>query len=151
MILRWHVLMPLAARLLGYFPGNRLGWLEDLPGPAALEWSLRHPRFEETFRRAPFRLDDAERDRLLDCFAGPASPLLALSFDDDDFAQPQGVKRLLGYYKAAAIEYRHIHPRDVRQKSIGHFGFFQSRSRERLWPVIPEWFRSGIAIVEQPS
>ncbi len=30
-LLRWHLLMPALALLMGYFPGKRLGWLEDLP------------------------------------------------------------------------------------------------------------------------
>lgn len=28
---KWHVVMPLLTRALGYFPGKRLGWMEDTP------------------------------------------------------------------------------------------------------------------------
>jgi len=41
MTLKWHVAMPLLARLFGYFPGRRLGWLEDTPAGVALDWSAR--------------------------------------------------------------------------------------------------------------
>lgn len=39
MFARWHVVMPLLTRLCGYFPGKRLGWLEDTP----LAWSTTGP------------------------------------------------------------------------------------------------------------
>ncbi|MDI9738710.1 alpha/beta hydrolase, partial [Stutzerimonas stutzeri] len=41
MYAKWHLLMPAMTRLVGYFPGRRLGWLEDLPAGVALEWSQR--------------------------------------------------------------------------------------------------------------
>ena len=39
---------PLATRLWGYFPGRRLGWLEDLPAGVAYEWAFRRARFERS-------------------------------------------------------------------------------------------------------
>ncbi|CAI2935935.1 protein of unknown function [Aminobacter niigataensis] len=37
LFLKWHVAMPALTALLGYFPGKRLGWLEDLPSGVANE------------------------------------------------------------------------------------------------------------------
>lgn len=31
MLAKWHAIMPLLTRVRGYFPGKRLGWLEDAP------------------------------------------------------------------------------------------------------------------------
>jgi hypothetical protein len=31
LLLKWHVIMPALTTLCGYFPGRRLGWLEDRP------------------------------------------------------------------------------------------------------------------------
>ncbi|NWE82018.1 alpha/beta fold hydrolase, partial [Pseudomonas edaphica] len=31
MFAKWHVVMPLVTALCGYFPGKRMGWLEDTP------------------------------------------------------------------------------------------------------------------------
>ncbi|SFT23362.1 Alpha/beta hydrolase family protein [Methylobacterium sp. yr668] len=37
MIAKWHLLMPCVTAAVGYFPGRRLGWLEDLPAGVAYE------------------------------------------------------------------------------------------------------------------
>ena len=36
LVLCWHVVMPALTRVFGYFPGKRLGWLEDLPAGVAM-------------------------------------------------------------------------------------------------------------------
>ncbi|MCV6903735.1 MAG: alpha/beta fold hydrolase, partial [Achromobacter xylosoxidans] len=46
MLAKWHVVMPLLAACLGYFPGRRLGWLEDTPRGVVRDWSFMGPRFE---------------------------------------------------------------------------------------------------------
>lgn len=48
---RWHMLMPALTAICGYFPGRRLGWLEDLPAGIALEWSFRGRRMETSHPR----------------------------------------------------------------------------------------------------
>jgi predicted alpha/beta hydrolase len=32
MLVKWHLFMPALTALVGYFPGRKLGWLEDTPG-----------------------------------------------------------------------------------------------------------------------
>ena len=39
MLGKWHVLMPLVTLVCGYFPGKRLGWMEDTPKGVALDWA----------------------------------------------------------------------------------------------------------------
>ena len=46
LFLKWHVAMPVLTAALGYFPGKRLGWLEDLPAGVAKDWSFRRARME---------------------------------------------------------------------------------------------------------
>ncbi len=43
---KWHVVMPLLTRVFGYFPGKRLGWLEDTPSGVVHDWTTRTPRYE---------------------------------------------------------------------------------------------------------
>jgi hypothetical protein len=51
--------MPLLTRVFGYFPGKRLGWLEDTPAGVVHDWStpttLRAPpqRAVAQARRSP--------------------------------------------------------------------------------------------------
>ena len=37
----WHGIMPLVARVVGYFPGSRVGLGDDFPLRFALQWSGR--------------------------------------------------------------------------------------------------------------
>jgi predicted alpha/beta hydrolase len=66
MLLKWHLLMPLLTVPLGYFPGKKLGWLEDTPGGVVRDWAFSRERFEDTWPgRAAARYRDAgtQRDR----------------------------------------------------------------------------------------
>ena len=36
--------------LLGYFPGKKLGWLEDTPKGVVRDWTFSRQRFEDTWR-----------------------------------------------------------------------------------------------------
>ena len=40
MLAKWHVAMPALTALFGYFPGERLGWLEDTPQGVVRDWAL---------------------------------------------------------------------------------------------------------------
>jgi len=48
-----HIDLPAVAKLLGYFPGSRVGFGEDLPPGVALEWAswCRHPLSRRRARR----------------------------------------------------------------------------------------------------
>jgi predicted alpha/beta hydrolase len=48
---KWHVVMPLLTRVFGYFPGKRLGWLEDTPSGVVHDWTTPYP----TLRASPQR------------------------------------------------------------------------------------------------
>ncbi len=49
------------------------------------------------------------------------------------FAPNAADARLLTLYSSSEITHRHIQPRDVGVRAIGHFGFFRQRVRETLW------------------
>ena len=71
----WHVLMPGLAKLMGYYPGKRLG-LADLPRGVAKQWAewCRHP-------------DYVFGDKSLDHsgYARLTAPIIAYSFTDDTY------------------------------------------------------------------
>ena len=43
---KWHLLMPVLTLLYGYFPGKRLGWLEDTPAGVVRDWSMPTAQYE---------------------------------------------------------------------------------------------------------
>ena len=136
LFLKWHVAMPLLTTALGYFPGKRLGWVEDLPRGVANEWSFRRARLEQSFPRA-------ERETLLARFAAVRAPILAIGLTDDEFATPSAIRRALAYYTHAARQQVELAPRDLGFASIGHFGLFHSRHREGFWRSSLEWLSTG--------
>jgi predicted alpha/beta hydrolase len=122
--LLWHAAMPAMTRVLGYFPGRRLGLGEDLPAGVALEWAR--------WCRSPAYLGD---------WAGHAAlriPILSLGFSDDDYAPPAAVDALHREYRGATVERRTVTPAELGVERIGHFGFFRDAGRG-LWGGVAGW------------
>ena len=138
MYLRWHVVMPALTALLGYFPGARLGWLEDTPRGVVRDWTAPQPRFEDFWRHT---LSDAERRELLDRFGALRGETLAVSLADDEFGTVAAIRRLLAYYRNSPRTHLHLAPEDIGESSVGHFAFFHSRFEPSLWRIALEWLK----------
>lgn len=137
MFLLWHVFMPLVTRIVGYFPGQRLHMLEDLPKGVALEWAgRRRPEFWSHLKLADGKLDSTRVEALLARFEAVRANTLAVRFTDDPFATMEATDRILGLYRNASATVLTINSKAVESKKIGHFGFFRSRFRETLWPHV---------------
>lgn len=133
---KWHVVMPALTLACGYFPGRRLGWLENLPAGVANEWSFRRKRMEDSYPKA-------DRSAIISRFAAVQAPILAVSVSDDELGTPQAVARALGYYRGSVRSQVLLRPEDLAQKEIGHFGLFHSRHSESFWPQTARWLRDG--------
>jgi predicted alpha/beta hydrolase len=140
MLFKWHLVMPALAALYGYFPGKRLGWLEDTPRGVVRDWTARHPRFEDAYRR---ELSAAQRDQMVAGFAAMQGATLALSVSDDEYGTSAAVERLLGYFDNSATTHLHVEPADAGLAQIGHFAFFHARHEATLWPLALAWLQSG--------
>ena len=127
----WFVVAPVATRLAGYFPGRRLKKVGDLPAGVMQQW----------------RAWCLNRDYCVGVlgpgmraqYARITTPILSLSFTDDEFMSRINTESMHGFYAAAPREMRRIAPRDIGARSIGHFGFFRRRHAERLWPQAAAW------------
>ena len=122
----WYVLVPLAVRLWGYFPGRRLRKVGDLPRGVILQWRrwCLNPRYS-VGAEGPL----AERS-----YAQVRFPVLALSMSDDELMTLRGTESLVGFYSAAPTAVQRIAPADVQARRIGHFGFFREQFDQSLWP-----------------
>lgn len=142
--LKWHVFMPALTAVYGYFPGGRLGWLEDTPRGVVRDWIAPQPRFEDIWRRGGSRvLPEAERRELVERFAAMQAPTLAVSLSDDEFGTVAAIRRLLGYYRNSPRTHLHLRPEAIGEQQVGHFAFFNSRYEHTLWQVPLEWLRHG--------
>ena len=142
MVAKWHVAMPLITALFGYFPGKRLGWMEDTPKGVVRDWAFSRQRFEDTWRgRSSARYP--EKHALVQQFAAVTAPTLAVSVTDDEFGTVPAVERLLAYFSHSPRTHLRISPQSIAEPAIGHFGFFNSRFEQKLWRLPLEWLKSG--------
>ncbi len=137
LFLKWHVAMPALTLGLGYFPGKRLGWLEDLPKGVAMDWSLRGPRMEMAH-------PSEDRAEVLNNFAKVRAPILCVGMSDDPLGTQAALQRALNYYVNAPRQRVLLTPNDFGLKSIGHFSLFHSRHRDDFWADSVQWLRDGV-------
>ncbi|MGE8068871.1 alpha/beta hydrolase family protein [Pseudomonas sp. NPDC089569] len=138
MFAKWHVLMPLITMICGYFPGKRLGWLEDTPAGVVRDWSTPTPRYE---RRPSGRLINAPVGQLP--FATVTAKTLAISISDDPYGTIPAIERLLGYFTGSTNTHLRIAPEDIAEEAVGHFAFFRSAYQATLWPIALRWLQNG--------
>jgi predicted alpha/beta hydrolase len=134
---KWHVAMPLLTAVFGYFPGRRLGWLEDLPAGVAHEWSFRRAHMEHNH-------PPSARQSVLDRFAAVTAPILALAMADDELGTLPAIRRTLAYYRNARITTVSLSPADFGFDQIGHFGLFHDRHADGFWRATLSWLQDGI-------
>ena len=122
----WWVLVPLATRLWGYFPGRTLRKVGDLPAGVILQWRrwCLHPTYSV----------GAEGPGAAQSYAAVRFPVLALWMSDDELMTLRGTHSLVKLYRNAPARVERIAPEDINALRIGHFGFFREQFRQTLWP-----------------
>jgi predicted alpha/beta hydrolase len=130
----WFVLVPLATRLFGYFPGRKLRKIGDVPAGVMLQW--------RRWCLNPLYSVGAEGELARRAYANARFPVLALSITDDELMTLEGTHSLVGLYEKAPREIRRIAPAELAVRRIGHFGPFRSEHETRLWPRMAEWLRN---------
>jgi predicted alpha/beta hydrolase len=128
----WFVLVPLTLPLFGYFPGKALRKVGDLPRGVMAQW-----------RRWCLNREYAvgvEGDAVRAQFAAVRTPIVSLSFADDELMSAANTESIHGFYSGAPRTMKRIAPRDIGAQRIGHFGFFRSAFEASLWRahLLPE-------------
>lgn len=130
------IISPLTCAMLGFMPGRRLGWGEDLPAGVIREWSrwtsLRHYFFDDPSMKASER------------FSRHTLPLLIIGFDDDPWATRPAIDLLASHFSRAQVERRQISPRAAGAVSIGHMGFFRRQQPRQIWSDVADWLLAQI-------
>lgn len=116
-------LMPPVSAALGYFPARRFGLgPEDLPRQVATQWG-------RWGRKPSYLFDQYAAWRI-------TAPILAWSFEDDDYATRAAVEALLQQHPEAVVTRRHEPARGVK-----HFGFFRRQIGEGMWKETVDWLQ----------
>ena len=136
----WHVLMPLALRTTGYFPGKKLRAVGDLPYGVAAQW-----------RKWCLNVDylGAEGNRVREQLAQIEIPITAFSIEDDELMTLRGTQALYSLYEHAPLEIRRVKPADHGLRAIGHFGFFRPKMQAALWPLVSAWVERRIELLPE--
>ena len=120
------MLVPLATRLCGYFPGRALKKVGDLPAGVILQWRrwCLHPTYSV----------GAEGAAVAQSYGAVRFPVLALSMADDELMTLRGTHNLVNLYANTERRVESISPAELKVRRIGHFGFFRDQFRQSLWP-----------------
>ena len=130
----WHLKIPLLARGRGHEIAQVAGLAQfGAPGRVLRQWAqwarkrayLFHPKFKLDTQR----------------YANLPLPLLVLGFSDDPLAPVAAIDALVKRFEAAQVERRQIKVERLSLgfESLGHLGFFRSKSRDALWFMVLEW------------
>lgn len=121
-----HLAGPLLTPVFGYFPGQRLGMVGDLPAPVMRQWSrwCRHPDFAW----------GADPDLVGAELRTARFPIEALSFTDDEAMTEHCTRRLLDAMPNAPSRLHVVRPADAGMLAVGHLGAFRQEAQPVLWP-----------------
>lgn len=133
-----HVAAPVLTPVLGYFPGEALRMVGDLPGPAMRQWVrwCRHPDFAW----------GAEPQRVQPSLRSARFRIEAFSFIDDDAMTETCTRKLLAAMPHAPSNVVVVKPRDVGMARIGHTGAFRREGAPALWPMFERTILKPVSI-----
>jgi predicted alpha/beta hydrolase len=116
-----HAIGPLALAVAGYFPGQRLGLVGDVPQGAMRQW--------RRWCLTPGYLLDAEQRRPL--YKAARFPLVSLAPADDEMLAESGLRMMFEAHGNARC-FERLQPQNGAR--LGHTGFFKDTHRETHWP-----------------
>lgn len=134
----WFVVVPLTLRVAGYFPGKRLRKVGNLPKGVMSQWRRWCLSREYVV--------GVEGEQVRSAYASLPTPIVSISFTDDEMMSADSIRSLHALYRTAPVEYRRIAPADIGVKQIGHFGFFRPQFAQSLWPLAKEWIETSLAV-----
>lgn len=123
----WYVIAPLLVRLYGYFPGRRLNMVGDLPRGVIEQW--RRWCLDRDYAAGA---EPGAREQ----YAAVTTPIVSLSFEDDEFMSARNTESIHGFYVNAPRTMKRLAPAEVGLRRIGHFGFFRAEVGARLWSAL---------------
>ena len=128
----WFVVTPPALALWGYFPGRTLRKIGDLPKGVMQQW--------RRWCLDPEYAIGVEGEGVRAQYAAVRTPIVSLSFSDDEMMSLRNTESIHGFYSGAPRKMKRIAPQDIGARRIGHFGFFRSVYEASLWRahLLPE-------------
>lgn len=121
--LLWRGIAPLATRVAGYYPGRRLGILDNVPANVMRQWGRWCLHEDYLGVDVP---NAAER------FAAVTTPMSVLSFTDDELMSEASIADLHDRFSGTDQIRQRYSPAQLEVPRMGHHGFFRAR-HQHLW------------------
>ncbi|TNC83995.1 MAG: alpha/beta hydrolase [Thalassolituus sp.] len=141
----WYGIAPLAVTLKGYFPGDRLNMVGDLPANAMRQWWrwCKNKDYAVGY----------EGQWLRDQFASVSIPITSISFSDDEMMSARNIENLHSFFTSSERKMIRINPKDIGEKRIGHLNWFRDKFRDSLWEsqILPQLKNSTMTHKTQPA
>lgn len=130
MYLNWKVLLPREIKKHGILKTSKYYYGTPLPKNVALEWAkmgLLNGFLENNSLNPPGKhLKSYNMRKLL------------VSFTDDKVIPLKPIKSMVKKFDSN-LEHFHLHPKDINEKQMGHFGILKPNQKTKLWPRILSW------------
>ncbi|WP_337329512.1 alpha/beta hydrolase family protein [Chryseolinea sp. T2] len=127
----WYLVSPLMLRLYGYGKMRQIGWGEDLPRNALIEWRdwCTDPYYYRKYVNEALHTDRFYH------FTGPVT---AIYTSDDYIANDKTVSMMMQFFPNATVSIRKIWTSQYTRHKVGHTGLFRRKFKDSLWPLIVE-------------
>jgi predicted alpha/beta hydrolase len=124
----------LIAKVMGYVPGQHLGWGNPIAKTQVIDWA------GWAFRR---ELRGSDGRALEPALANSTTPMLCLGFSDDyRLAPPKVVKAFADLFPAHLTEHRTITPQEAGVETLGHLNHL--RNGAYVWRQMDAWITAQI-------
>jgi predicted alpha/beta hydrolase len=125
--LLWYVVGPMMIRLYGYGVMKKIGWGENLPRNALLEW--RSWCISKTYYM-DFLKNSIQSDR----FYNFTIPITAIYISDDYIANDKTASLMMQFFPNAPCQLIKLEVRNFTSLRVGHVGIFRKRFEYVFWP-----------------
>jgi predicted alpha/beta hydrolase len=129
--LTWKFWIPRIVKKNGILGNSKFYSGAPLPGKIALDWAA-------SGLKKKFIEDDSFQPNgkfIKDYIV----PTLAFTFSDDEVCDSKSTFSMLEKFSNLKKTHRHIHPKEINEAEIGHYGFLKPSQKKKLWPEILQW------------
>lgn len=125
--LLWYIIGPMLIKIYGYGEMKKIGWGENLPRNAILEW--RSWCISKTYYM-DFLKDNIQTDR----FYNFTTPITAIYTSDDYIANDKTAPLMMQFFPNAPVKLIKLNVSKYTRFKVGHTGIFRKRFELALWP-----------------
>lgn len=130
----WYIIGPVMIWMYGYGVMRKIGWGEDLPRNAIMEW--REWCLSKTYF-GDFIKTYLHTDR----FYHFNTPITAVYTSDDYIANDKTAPMMMDFFPNSPSKIVRLDVKQYTKEKVGHIGIFRRRFECALWPVLLQVIR----------